>query len=223
MKVNNIQDHFDRIASSYDDYKRRNWYYYRRLKTLLQRFIPPGKRVLEVGCGTGEVLVCLAPSFGVGIDVSSNMIEIARKKHTGKRMRFITADIVSFRAKKEFDYLCMADVVEHLSDPEKSFAAIRKCMGIKTLLVNVMANPLWEPILIITEKIGLKMPEGEHYRVNFAKIEKILESMGLEVVTHGYDTLCPIYIPLFAERINRYIAPYFARFNIFEYFVAKVK
>jgi len=73
MRTRDIQSHFDQIAFSYDEYKRRNWYYYQRLKTLLQGLIPPGKRVLEVGCGTGDVLASLAPSFGVGIDVSKNM------------------------------------------------------------------------------------------------------------------------------------------------------
>ena len=43
--------------------------------------IPPGKRVLELGCGTGELLAALKPSCGVGIDFSTETLARAKARY----------------------------------------------------------------------------------------------------------------------------------------------
>lgn len=117
----------------------------------------------------------------------------------------------------------MTDVVEHLSDVGKAFRSVKNCMGKKTILVTVMANPCWETLLMIAQNLGLKMPEGPHHRISYSQIRKITGNVGLEIVTHGYDTLCPFYIPKLSDWINRTLAPVLPRLNIFEYFVARVR
>ncbi|HEX4651686.1 MAG TPA: class I SAM-dependent methyltransferase, partial [Granulicella sp.] len=47
----------------------------------LKFLIGEGARVLELGCGTGDLLAALKPSYGVGVDVSDGMIAEARKAH----------------------------------------------------------------------------------------------------------------------------------------------
>ena len=42
-------------------------------------FIPKNNKVLEIGCGTGELLKQVEPSYGVGIDFSEKMIDIAQQ------------------------------------------------------------------------------------------------------------------------------------------------
>jgi SAM-dependent methyltransferase len=50
-----------------------------------QLVVPPGSRVLEVGCGHGQALGLLAdrasPGFVLGIDRSSAMVSAARRRH----------------------------------------------------------------------------------------------------------------------------------------------
>jgi SAM-dependent methyltransferase len=45
----------------------------------LKFLIPEGARILELGCGIGQLLAALKPSFGVGVDLSEKMIAEARK------------------------------------------------------------------------------------------------------------------------------------------------
>ena len=56
-------------------------FYNRLLRQYYSFFVPAGARVLEVGCGTGDLLASVKPCFGVGIDFSPKTIEIARERH----------------------------------------------------------------------------------------------------------------------------------------------
>src|SRR5476649_865235 len=53
--------------------------------------IPPGKRVLELGCRRGDLLAALAPSYGVGIDFGAKTIARARQEHPD--LNFVLGDV----------------------------------------------------------------------------------------------------------------------------------
>ena len=76
-----VREHFNQIAGDYDGWKKKNWYYYKSLKDLYHNLIPEGTSVLEAGCGTGEILVFLKPSRGVGFDISEKMIALGKEKY----------------------------------------------------------------------------------------------------------------------------------------------
>src|ERR1700680_1649123 len=57
----------------------------------LKFLIGEGARVLELGCGTGDLLAALKPSYGVGVDFSEGMIAQARKAHPD--LTFLLGDI----------------------------------------------------------------------------------------------------------------------------------
>jgi SAM-dependent methyltransferase len=47
---------FDAIAPHRDAWKKRNWYYHRQLRELVSSMVLPGSTVLEIGCGTGDLI-----------------------------------------------------------------------------------------------------------------------------------------------------------------------
>jgi|SRR5680860_222943 len=57
--------------------------------------IPPGGRVLDIGCGTGAFIYCFAERGyqGVGADFSSSMLRAARKSTRGKAIEFVQGDV----------------------------------------------------------------------------------------------------------------------------------
>ena len=61
-------------------WRARNRFYYQEVERLARQTIPPGARVLELGCGTGDLLAAVRPSFGVGLDVSREMVREARRR-----------------------------------------------------------------------------------------------------------------------------------------------
>ncbi|OGC92143.1 hypothetical protein A3D85_01965 [Candidatus Amesbacteria bacterium RIFCSPHIGHO2_02_FULL_47_9] len=211
-----IKFHFNRIAADYDSYKRRNWYYYSSLKSLLSSLIPFHRRVLEVGCGTGDLLAYLHPKYGYGIDISSHMLTIAKTKYP--YLRFST-----HYPGEKFEYIFMSDVIEHLTDPLAILNKITKFMTKHSVFICTMANPKWEPILMLAEKLRLKMPEGPHNRINFAQLQHLLLNSGLQITCHDYCLLCPVYLPIISNFSARHLEKYLKSWSFIEYVVAKKK
>src|SRR4051812_26273734 len=55
---------------------------YREDDQKFMRFlIPPGKRILELGCGSGELLAALQPSYGLGVDFGARTVARAKELH----------------------------------------------------------------------------------------------------------------------------------------------
>src|SRR5688500_14896851 len=73
--------HWDQVTIKTDPYRGWGGYYHRRLEEVYRFHIPPGRRVLEIGCGNGDLLAAVKPSLGVGVDFSGEMIARARRKH----------------------------------------------------------------------------------------------------------------------------------------------
>lgn len=208
--------HFDKIAENYDFYKEKNRFYYDNLKLVLRSLISKNKSVLEFGCGTGDLIVFLNSISGVGFDPSVEMIKIAKQKHTQKSIKFVTS-----LPKTKFDYIFLSDVIEHLENPKNEFEKLEKLLKPKGNLIITMANPIWEPILLIGESVGYKMPEGPHRRIRYKDIKLIVNSLDLKIIEHDYKLLMPIQIPFLTNFVNNYLEKYLKKLCFIEYFVIK--
>lgn len=80
MKKENIRSFFDNVADERLKWKKRNKYYHTLIEKYYKSYIPQGSTVLEIGCGTGELLSSLKPVKGVGIDFSEKTLKIASQK-----------------------------------------------------------------------------------------------------------------------------------------------
>ncbi|TCR69998.1 class I SAM-dependent methyltransferase [Bosea sp. BK604] len=78
-----------------------------------------GDRVLDVGCGTADILTVLPEVDYVGYDVSEPYIENARSRW-GTRGRFFAAllDSDAMRSLGEFDLILATGLLHHLDDDE---------------------------------------------------------------------------------------------------------
>src|SRR5262245_4314889 len=85
--------HWDAVARAAEGGVGWGAVYHRRLAEIYRSVIAPGQRVLEIGCGTGDLLAALEPRTGVGVDISPEMLRIAAGRHP--RLRFIQADALA--------------------------------------------------------------------------------------------------------------------------------
>lgn len=203
-----VLEHFENIAPDYDKYKKNSYYYYSQLKALLKNLIPDheSRHILEIGCGTGSLLFDLNPKRGLGIDISPKMIEIARSRQHDEKFCFETGDAESLKLDEDWEVIILADVLEHLYNPEEAIRNLADGMTKDGVLILTWANSLWEPILHILEKLKMKMPEGVHNWESRDTVVQYLEKHDLTVVNEGTRCLIPASVPL-ADRINNSIAP----------------
>jgi ubiquinone/menaquinone biosynthesis C-methylase UbiE len=224
--MDQVAAHFDQIGEQYDSYKKKNWYYYNQVKRLYREYIAAGLSVLEIGCGTGDVLAALEPKFGIGIDISKELIACANKKYSlHKNLTYISGDCTNYIDQFHndvFDFIFMSDVIEHLDDVGLMVKTISQICSQNTKVVISMANPLWEPLLLVLEKLGLKMPEGPHHRISGKKLEKILQHYNLCIEERGERVLIPAPLPG-ADWVNKYFykIPLFKKIGLIQYWICK--
>jgi SAM-dependent methyltransferase len=88
---------------------------------LEQRGIATAK-ILDIACGTGNLAISLAKRGHqvLGLDISGDMIDIARNKADGlANLAFIKHDMTSFHLKKSFDLVCCSfDALNYLTNPQ---------------------------------------------------------------------------------------------------------
>jgi ubiquinone/menaquinone biosynthesis C-methylase UbiE len=223
MKQTPVEKHFDRIADKYDHFKKKNWYYYRNLKQLYKEIILPDQKILEVGCGTGDLISSLEYRYAAGIDISLEMIKIAQKKHP--HINFQAKTVENYKPESDFDFIFLADVLEHLENIPSAINSLERLCQKHTKIIFSYANPLWEPILLVLEKLSLKMPEGPHYRIPYHKFKQILLDNSLNVSERGWRLLYPAHIPGFSHIINKYFyrIPILKRFGMLEYIIIQKK
>lgn len=102
--------------------------------------IKEGMRVLDIGCGRGEILFYALQKNveqAIGIDYSKDIIDLALETlkqypiAQQKKIQFIKSDVKEIDLKeKYFDRIFLTDIVEHLHDWELDilFSKLRKCL-----------------------------------------------------------------------------------------------
>jgi ubiquinone/menaquinone biosynthesis C-methylase UbiE len=208
VDAGSVEKHFDSLADSYDKIKKeKNGYYYQSLIRAVREVVPPGKKILDIGTGTGEILNALSPCQGSGVDVSRGMIEKARGKFP--RLRFYSGSYETLALGNSFDFILLVDVIEHLQEPEKLFFNLKKFCRPETRIVLTMANPAWEPFLHLLEKLRLKMAEGPHRRISERKLLAYAARENFAVQSAASFVLLPVAIPLLSRFFNEGLAKIF--------------
>ena len=129
--IDHLVDFFDRIAPSYDSWAGGQ---HERVAARLVDVAAPqkGEQVLDVGTGTGLVAHLVAPRVSpgsvIGIDLSDNMLALARSKKS-KNVQFLgmAAERLVFKP-ETFDLVTMGEALAYLSDPTDALAEAHRVL-----------------------------------------------------------------------------------------------
>ncbi len=224
-RKNLIRDHFDAFAEQRDRWISCNRSYYDDDRLYSQYVVPVGARVLEVGCGSGDLLARLKPEYGVGIDLSERMIETARRLHPQFEFFVGDAEDSAFLGGIEgpFDYIFLSDTVGYLDDIESVFRDLRRIASPHTRLIVAYYSHLWEPILALAERVGQKMPQPDVNFLSSSDITNLLYLSGFEVVRTEWRQLLPKRLLGLGTLINRFVGtlPVVRRLCLRHYIVAR--
>ena len=218
-----VQEHFDRLAPEIERWRRKSWYYHRELERFCRFVIPPGAAVLDLGCGSGDLLAAVEPGDGVGVDLSPRMVEHARAKYPYLTWLVGDAEALDVLGDRRFDYILLSDLLGHLEDVWAMFQGLRRLSRPDTRVVITYYNYLWEPVLNLAERVGQRIPLRLQNWLPLDDIENLLTLCQFEVVKSGHRFLAPKYLPLVSGWVNRVVAklPLIRRLGLIEYVVAR--
>jgi SAM-dependent methyltransferase len=220
-----VKKQADILAEIRDSWIKKNSYFYERDRSYMQFLINKGLRVLELGCGSGQLLDALKPSYGVGVDLSKNMVNVAQKKYP--HLNFLQGDLedADFIASLEgpFDYIVLSDTIGFLDDCEETLAGLHLLCTPDTRLVISYYSWRWQPILTLGEKIGLKMPSVEMNWISTEDTMGFLHLADFETVKREWRQLVPRSLFGLGSLINRFIGtlPLIRRLSLRNYLVAR--
>jgi SAM-dependent methyltransferase len=195
--------YWDGAAARLDTFKSWGGSYHQRLAQIYQNLVPPGSKVLELGCGQGDLLAALKPSVGVGVDFSAGMLARARQRHP--ELRFEQADVHSLALDGTYDVIILSDLLNDVWDVQTVFEQAARLAGPHTRLIINNYSRLWEPPLLAAQKLGLAQPVLYGNWLTVEDLANLANLAGLEVIRHWQEILCPLPIPLLDAFCNRFL------------------
>jgi ubiquinone/menaquinone biosynthesis C-methylase UbiE len=193
----NLNYNHDSISRIYDQFTNAiSLYQTVKTKEYLINRIKAQSTALEIGCGNGGLAISCAGkcAYVLGLDVSKNMIENAKKlvvKRHIDGIEFIQKDLYSFNSKKKFDYIILAYFLNIFPDEKTVEKVISKAKSfLKPGGVILIADEL-EPSNTILSMIvrALRVPVFNFFYLTtglkYHKIhdlEKVLENAGIEII-----------------------------------------
>jgi ubiquinone/menaquinone biosynthesis C-methylase UbiE len=213
--------YFDNLAPIRNKWKKRNRFYHRMLEKYYSFFIPKNSKVLEIGCGTGDLLASLEPSFGVGFDFSEKMVALAKEKYP--KYNFNCDDAENNNINDKFDYVVVSDLLTSLWDVQRAMAEMKKVCHKRTKIVISTYNSLWEPILKTAEFFGLKSKQPIQNWLTINDIKNLLVIEGYEIIKKEHKILLPVNIPILNFIFNKCLAnlPLINRLCLVHFIIAR--
>ena len=218
-----IKQQYNRFSSQRGKWLKKNWYYYKVKEKIYRFMVPESKRVLVIGCENGDFLASLKPSYGIGVDISDKMINIARQRHP--EYKFHCMDAQEQLPDEKFDYVIAFGMLGELNDVQKFFDNLKSAGDEFTRYIIDYYNSLWEPLLKLGEIIRCKMPISRQNWLQTGQINCLLDLSGFEVIKMRRQLLFPFYIPFLSFFINSIVInfPFVNRLSLMRLIITKKK
>jgi 2-polyprenyl-3-methyl-5-hydroxy-6-metoxy-1,4-benzoquinol methylase len=114
----------------------------RYLECMTQRLKTDQRRLLEIGCGAGELLVqAQQKGFEVrGIEFSSSSVAVANSRLGRTAVEAGTLETMNI-PRQHFDVVVGCDVVEHVRDPQAFLARVYECLKPGGMVFLITPSP----------------------------------------------------------------------------------
>src|SRR3979490_2321062 len=204
-----LLDHYEANGDELDRWREFNVAYHEDDRKFMRFLIPPGKRVLELGCGRGELLAALEPSYGVGVDFGAKTTAKANELHPD--LHFVLGDVEDPATlapiEGPFDYIVIADTIGMFEDIDGTLRLVHHLCAPSTRIIISYYSHLWEPVLKLAEALHLRSKQPKINYIATADFLNLMDLADFEVIREERRQLLPRRWLGLGPFINRFIAP----------------
>jgi len=172
MEKKVIKDFFDRLAPGWDADMIRNETV---IGTILNNAqVASGKKVLDVACGTGVLIPDYVKRGArvTGIDLSTEMIRIAREKFAGEAsVELVAGDVEEYSPEAPFDIVMVYNAFPHFPEPEKLIRKLASLLiqgGVLSVAHGMSREKLHAHHSGSASKVSIELPDAETLATLFA-------------------------------------------------------
>ncbi len=211
-KNQHLKDYFNKTAPTRVKYRKNKDYYWNSITDYCNFFIDDTETVLEIGCGTGELIVNIKGREKTGIDFSEKMIEEAKNQFPDTSFYCMPAENITIDRK--YDVIILSNLVGYLMDIQHVFEELHKVSHEKTKIIVTYYNIFWEPFIKFAEFIGIKKKGPQQSWLSSKDLSNLLYLANYEVYKQNSSMVFPFYIPLISVFLNKFIS----RLPVFNWF-----
>ena len=211
-----VRDHFNVTADTPTALARA---YRRLLGHYYGLLLPEDCTILELGCGTGDLLAQLPGTKKVGLDIASRQIDYARSAHPD--LEFHVGSVEKLPEGQTFDVIILSDTLNYLADVQDVLTQLRRHSRPDTRLLINAPNTLWRPLFALASGLQLRQTHPANSWLSGRDVRNLLELAHWDVVKSQPRALFPFAAGSIERFVNRLIAPFLPWFCVTEFFVAR--
>jgi ubiquinone/menaquinone biosynthesis C-methylase UbiE len=185
---------------------------------LLARFLGNRQKLLELGCGSSNLLSRLGNPLGVACDLSIDMLRLRTNTSKGECVAAAGENLPFLDG--HFDGVFAINLLEHVSDVAKVVSECARVLDENGLWLSVTPNGNWEYWLNLAERWSLKIPEGPH---RFLRPHELLSETNkwFEIIEFRTFLVLPVgswRMAMFLDKVTFAAA---LKWGFFQYVVAR--
>jgi ubiquinone/menaquinone biosynthesis C-methylase UbiE len=220
-KQENIINYFNDFAETRIVYRKKRGYYWDSITKYCDFFIYEESDILEIGCGTGELIGNIKGNRKVGIDISQKMIDLAKNQFP--EVEFFCSPAEEININQKFDVIILSNIIGYFLDIQKVFEELHKVCHEDTKIIVTYFNHFWEPFINFAEFIGIKRKGPRQSWISSIDLSNLLYLSGFETYRQNSSMIFPFSVPLLSPFLNKFISrlPFFNWFSLNQYTFAQ--
>lgn len=217
------RQHLDKTRAFYDNARiQLNWAarsYRRLLAHYYNLLIPSAASVLEIGCGSGELLARIKARRKVGVDLSARQIEAAKVKVPDAEFHVQIGETLTLE--ERFDYIVISDTLNLAADVQQMLERLHDVSHADTRLIVNFYSSLWRPAFALARLLGLRSSQPLSSWLSRADVFNLMQLADWQPIFSQSRLLLPVRMLGLESLVNRWLAPLLQWFCLTVFVVAR--
>jgi SAM-dependent methyltransferase len=134
------------LLTTFATVERTHWWFTARrdiLLSVIERFVPAGGAILDIGCGTGHFIESASPRYQAwGVDPSPTAVALCRERGLDHVMEGSAYDLGAVNGRR-FNAVLFLDVLEHLDDADRALTEAMRVLRPGGVVIATVPAFMW--------------------------------------------------------------------------------